>query len=130
MKSNTYLIIEGTVVSAKYGATKFDSDNKYRLALESDSIPYDDITAYESVGSKMTPSWFKDKTGYINLNSIYNIPVADIDDNKIDFDNWIESGTATGSKVKVKVKQKEGAIYPIAIRVIEEGEKVDLFSDF
>lgn len=122
------IIVEGTIVSARFGSTKFDDNNKYRIAIESDSIDYDSIHAYDNVGSKLTPTWFKDKTGYINLSSIYDIPIQDVNGKRIDFEEWIgEDHNALGSKVKVSIKQKEGALYPIAIKVIEEGEERDPF---
>lgn len=122
------IIVEGTIVSARFGSTKFDDNNKYRIAIESDSIDYDSIHAYDNVGSKLTPTWFKDKTGYINLSSIYDIPIQDVKGKRIDFEEWIgEEYNALGSKVKVSIKQKEGALYPIAIKVIEEGEERDPF---
>lgn len=128
-KSMSNLVIEGVVVSAKYGATKFDDKNKYRLSLYSEDMPYNDINAFDTVGEKMTPSWYKEQEGYINLNSIFDIPVMDITGNRIDFDAWLETGKAVKSKVKVSVRQKEGALYPIAIKVIEEGEEFDPFAD-
>lgn len=128
-KKMSNLIIEGVVVSAKYGATKFDDKNKYRLSLYSENMPYDDITAFDTVGEKMTPSWYKEQEGYINLNSIFDIPVMDIKGNRIDFDAWLDTGKAVKSKVKVSVRQKEGALYPIAIKVIEEGEEFDPFAN-
>lgn len=128
-KKMNNLVIEGVVVSAKYGATKFDDKNKYRLSLYSEDIPYDDITAFDTVGEKMTPSWYKEQEGYINLNSIFDIPVMDIKGNRIDFDAWLETGKAVKSKVKVSARQKEGALYPIAIKVIEEGEEFDPFAN-
>lgn len=122
------IIVEGTIVSARFGSTKFDDNNKYRIAIESDSIDYDSIHAYDNVGNKLTPTWFKDKTGYINLSSIYDIPIQDVNGKRIDFEEWIgEDYNALGSKVKVSIKQKEGALYPIAIKVIEEGEERDPF---
>ena len=128
VKKMNNIIVEGTIVSARFGSTKFDDNNKYRIAIESDSIDYDSIHAYDNVGSKLTPTWFKDKTGYINLSSIYDIPVMDVAGKKIDFEDWLSDGyNALGSKVKVSIKQKEGALYPIAIKVIEEGEERDPF---
>ena len=127
-KAMNNIIVEGTIVSARFGSTKFDDNNKYRIAIESDSIDYDSIHAYDNVGSKLTPSWFKDKTGYINLSSIFDIPIQDVNGKRIDFEEWIgEDYNALGSKVKVSIKQKEGALYPIAIKVIEEGEERDPF---
>ena len=128
-KDSNVIIIEGTVVEARIGKSRYSEDIKNRVALKSDSIPYDSITAFETVGAKLTPSWFKDKTGYINVSSMYDIPVKDIKDKIIDFDEWISEYNALGSKVKMSLTQKEGALYPKAIRVIENGEDRDPFED-
>lgn len=121
------LIIEGTVISAYIGKTKFSDTEKCRICIQSDSIPYDKITAFENVGSKLTPAWFKDKTGYMNLASIYNIPVKDIKGREISFSEFIETETAIGSKIKLSVTQREGAIYPKAFVIKEDGEPRDPF---
>lgn len=123
------LIVEGVVVSARYGATKFDDNNKYRLAIKSDTINYDEIHAYDNVGTKLTPSWLKNRDGYINLSSIYSIPVMNARGNQIDFDDWLADYNVLGSKIRVSIKQKDGAIYPEAIRVLEDGEERDPFAD-
>lgn len=123
------LIVEGVVVSARYGATKFDDNNKYRVAIKSDSINYDEIHAYDNVGTKLTPSWLKNRDGYINLSSIYSIPVMDARGKEIDFDDWLAEYNVLGSLVKVSIKQKDGAIYPEAIKVLEDGEERNPFAD-
>lgn len=123
------LIIEGRIVSARFGSTKFDDNNKYRVSIQSDTIPYADIHAYDNSGTKLTPAWFKNQDGYINLSSIYSMPVMNTRGNQIDFDDWISDYNVLGSIVKVSVKQKEGALYPEAIRVIEDGEERDPFAD-
>lgn len=123
------LIVEGVVVSARYGATKFDDNNKYRLAIKSDTINYDEIHAYDNVGTKLTPSWLKNRDGYINLSSIYSIPVMNVRGNQIDFDDWLADYNVLGSKIRVSIKQKDGAIYPEAIKVLEDGEERDPFAD-
>lgn len=129
MKELKTLLIEGIIVSCRYGSTKFDDTNKYRFAVKSDSIPYDDIHAYDNVGAKLTPSWMKEKDGYINLSSIYDVPVMDVRLKKISFTDWMENYNTIGSKVLVKIKQKDGAIYPEAIKVLEDGEERDPFKD-
>lgn len=123
------LIIEGRIVSARYGATKFDDNNKYRVSIQSDNIPYEDVHAYDNSGTKLTPAWFKNQDGYINLSSIYSIPVMNSKGVKIDFDEWLENYNVLGSIVRVAVKQKEGAVYPEAIKVLEDGEERDPFAD-
>ena len=123
------LIVEGVVVSARYGATKFDDNNKYRVAIKSDSINYDEVHAYDNVGTKLTPSWLKNRDGYINLSSIYSIPVMNTLGKQIDFDDWLAEYNVLGSKIRVSIKQKDGAIYPEAIKVLEDGEERDPFAD-
>lgn len=123
------VIVEGVIVSARYGSTKFDDRNKYRFSLKSDSIPYDDIVAYEGVGTKMTPAWFINQDGYINLASIYSIPVLNSEGIKTETDAWFNTDNVIGSKVRVSIRQKEGAVYPVAIKVLEDGEERDPFKD-
>lgn len=121
------LIIEGIVISAYIGKSRFSDTEKSRLAIQSDSIPYDKITAFNESGAKLTPAWFKDKNGYMNLASIYDIPVKDVKGRQISFEEFVESETAIGSKIKISIVQRDGAIYPKAFRVLEEGEPRDPF---
>lgn len=123
------VIVEGVIVSARYGSTKFDDRNKYRFSIKSDSIPYDEIVAYEGVGTKMTPAWFINQDGYINLASIYSIPVLNSEGIKTETDAWFNTDNVIGSKVRVSIRQKEGAVYPVAIKVLEDGEERDPFKD-
>lgn len=126
---DSIIVVEGIIVEARHGKTRYSDELKNRVALKSETIPYDKITAFENVGPRLTPSWFKDKTGYLNVSSMYNIPVKDTKDKIIDFDDWISEYNALGSKVKMSLIQKEGALYPKAIKVIENGEERDPFED-
>lgn len=121
------IIIEGVVKSAYIGKTKFSDTVKNRIAVQSDNIPYDQITAYKEVGNKLTPAWFKDKTGYINLASIYNIPVMGVKGEIMTFEEFTENERAIGSKVRMSITQKEGSVYPKAIKILELGEERDPF---
>lgn len=121
------IIIEGVVKSAYIGGSKFNETKKNRIAVKSETIPYDQITAYEGVGNKLTPAWFKDKTGYINLASIYNIPVMGVKGEIMTFEEFTENERAIGSKVRMSITQREGAVYPKAIKVLELGEERDPF---
>lgn len=122
------LIIEGTVISAYVGKSRFSDVEKCRLAIESKTIPYDKITAFNESGARLTPSWFKDKDGYMNLASRYNIPVKDSRGREITFAEFVETETAIGSKIKLSVTQRDGAIYPKAFVVLEDGEPRDPFA--
>lgn len=121
------IIIEGVVKSAYIGGSKFSDTKKNRVAIQSDSIPYDAITAYDGVGSKLTPAWYKDKNGYINLASIYNIPVLDPKGLVMEFADFCNDEKAIGSKVRMSIVQREGAVYPKAFKVVEWGEPRDPF---
>lgn len=122
-------IVEGLIVEARSGRTRYSDEVKNRVAIKSDSIPYDSITAYTTSGSRMTPSWFKDKTGFINVSSMYDIPVMNTRGARITFEEWISNYNVIGAEVRMSFTQKDGAIYPKAIKVLKDGEEIDPFSD-
>lgn len=123
------VVVEGIIAEARFGKTRFNGTEKYRVGIKCDSIPYDEIKAFEKSGSKLTPKWFKDRTGYINLASVYTIPVKDVKGREISFEDWINNYNALGSAVRVAIIQKEGAVYPKAIKVLADGEARDAFED-
>lgn len=123
------VVVEGTITEARFGKTRFNDTEKYRIGIRSEAIPYDEIKAFEKSGSKLTPKWFKDRTGYLNLASVYTIPVKDSKGREIDFTEWLNNYNVLGSQVKVSIIQKEGAVYPKAIKVIADGEARDAFED-
>lgn len=126
------LVVEGVVTSARVGSSKFDETIKNRLSIKCEEgvINYDDIKPfYENVGSKMTPKWIKEESGYVNVSSKFDIPVKDTFGRQITFEEFTESATAIGSKVKLALTVKEGCVYPTAFVVLEEGEEVDPFKN-
>lgn len=128
-KKYTTVVVEGTVTEARYGKSRFNDTEKYRISIKSDAIPYDQIHAFDTSGSKLTPGWFKDKNGYINLSSIYEIHVKNTKGVQIDFEDWITDYNALGATVKISIIQKDGAVYPKAIKVLADGEARDPFED-
>lgn len=126
---NKVIIIRGVkVVRAYFGSTKFNPTEKNHITLKGD-IPYDEIVAYKNVGSKLTPTWLKKREGYINLASVYDVPVRTENNRVITFSDWIEECNPVSSEVNVKVIQKEGACYPVAIDVNKDGEEQNPFLD-
>ena len=123
------IVIEGVVTEARVGKTRFSDTEKYRVGIKSDSVPYDEIHAFDKSGAKLTPKWFKDKTGYINLASVYTIPVKNAKGSEIDFETWLDDYNALGATVRISINQKDGALYPKAIKVLEDGEARDPFED-
>ena len=126
-KKDNILIIRGVkVVRAYFGGTKYNPTEKNHVTIKGD-IPYDSITAFEKSGSKLTPTWFKNRDGYMNLASVFNIPVLTDTNHQIEFSDWISEHNTVGATVNVKVIQKDGAIYPVAIQVLEDGEEINPF---
>lgn len=117
------------VVRAFVGTTEYDDKSKNRVTLFAEDLDYSAIWAYNDCGPKFTPAWMKDAEGYINLASKYDIPVKDIDGNKLSFDDWLEAGMYRGAIVKAKIRQTEGAVYPVCLVVVEDGEEFDPFED-
>lgn len=129
-ESKKLVVVEGVVTSARIGASKFDDTIKNRLSVkcEEGAIDYGEIKPfYENVGSKMTPKWIKEENGYVNVSSKYDIPVKDSFGNQITFEEFTESTTAIGSKVRLALTVKEGGVYPNSFVVIEDGEELDPF---
>ena len=126
-KKDNILIIRGVkVVRAYFGGTKYNPTEKNHVTIKG-VIPYDSITAFEKSGSKLTPTWYKNRDGYMNLASVFDIPVLSVTNKQIYFDDWISEYNTVGATVTVKVIQKDGAIYPVAIQVLEDGEEINPF---
>jgi len=124
---NGDLIFIATVKRAFVGATKYDDKSKNRLTLYNPDFDYTLITAYDDSPAKLTPSWFKDAEGYINLNSKFDIPVKDQDGTILTFEEWVLTDT-NNAIVKAKIRQKDGSVYPVALVVMEPGEPADYFA--
>lgn len=125
-------IITGTVVKATHGASRYDDKVKYRLSIKlSDPDLSEFEPVYAETPKKLQPKWFKEETGYISLNSIYDIPTMDPSGKEVMLSDIMASDfTLIGSEVGVIVVLKDGAVYPKSIKIISEGEPSDPFADF
>ncbi len=121
------IIIEGVVKKAYFGKTKYDDKEKYRVTLYNENLDYTKITAYDDQPDKLTPGWYKDQEGYINLASGFEIPVLDLKGREITFRDWIDNCDVHNATVSVKIRQKDGSVYPVAIKVWADGEPVNPF---
>lgn len=120
----TYL--HGTVVRAFNGKTKFDSAEKNRITVKVINIDdfreeVNDYGVYKESGKKMTPKWVTD-SDYVNLSSKFDIPCQG------DCDNFLS--ILNGAKVSIKVVLKDGCIYPMAIKIHENGTEINPFEEF
>lgn len=128
-KQHETIVVKGIVKKAYTGKTKFSEDVKNRIAIFSEDFPYTDITAYDDQPDKLTPGWFKDQEGYCNLASGFDVDVMASNGKKITFEEWVNNYDTHNAEVTVKIRQKDGAIYPVAIKVYKDGEPVDNFDD-
>lgn len=128
-KRHETIVVMGTIKKAYFGKTKFSEDEKNRITLYSEDFPYQDITAYDDTPDKLTPGWYKDQEGYCNLASGYEIEVMLTSGKVIDFLEWVKNYDTHNAEVSIKIRQKDGAIYPVAIKVYKDGEPVDKFGD-
>lgn len=120
-------ILTGTVTFATFGQTSKDKTDKYRVTFNADKFDKTDfIKAYEK--SDLKPKFITDENCYlINIKSLFDFPckITDTDaDNGYGVQHvsdWLETGEIIDAKIKIKVKLKEGAIYPVSMIVEKLG---------
>ena len=131
------VVLKGKVIFAKFGSSKKDNREMYRLTIE---VPNFDIETRKKIAEAyenavMLPKFIQDSScNIINLKSLYDIPVK-TEEKEIDsLQKWLDDGRLIDAEISVKCKIKKmdesGAIYPIAIIVRKFGSKYDFFADF
>ena len=131
------VILKGKVTFAKFGSSKKDNREMYRLTIE---VPNFDIETRKKIAEAyenavMLPKFIKDSScNTVNLKSLYDVPLKCPDSEIDSLQDWLDDGRTIDSEVSVKCKIKKmeesGAIYPVAIKVKKFGSKYDLFADF
>ena len=126
------IIFKGTIKSAYIKGVKNVEGNRvdeYRLNIDLNSPDkvYETITAYANSPKKYIPTWYKTREGNIILKSRYDIPVKDTNGNVVTFSDWLDEGLISKAEIKIKIKQKDGAIYPVAMTIEKDGEEIDYF---
>lgn len=82
---------------------------------------------YAEVGKKYQPNWYKEQTGQMMLKSRFDFNVKDYNGKTIKLQQFIDNGLVSNAEVKMKIRLKESAIYPVAMVIVEKGELVDMF---
>ena len=132
-------IIKGTINLMYYGVSNLDRTNtkKYIISINSEDLTKlretkEIIENYSTTPFK--PKWFTEDSKKINLKTKYDIPVEynygkfDLSDFLSDYGNF-----TTNAEVKIKLRFKNGACYPVALQVLtlgEEKEEYNPFTDF
>lgn len=134
------MLIKGTLIKCNREAKTFKGvTGEPRLYISLANVVLTDVQmkeieeCFKDSGNKFTPSWVKEKNGYVNVSTKYELP-CDLF-GKCKFDS-IEDAISDGelnyfkSEVTLSVNLKDGAIYPKAIRIDVDGEPLDPFEDF
>ena len=131
------VVLKGKVTFAKFGSSKKDNREMYRLTIE---VPNFDIEirkkiaeAYEN--AVMLPKFIKDAScNTVNLKSLYDVPLKCPDSESDSLQDRTNKNLTIDAEVSVKKKKKKmeesGAIYPVAIIIHKLGSKYDFFADF
>ena len=136
------IIFNGVVKYAYYGKSDNDKKDKTRILVTVDDANIDDIRkklteCYKS--SSLKPKFITENGTDLMIKSLYDVPCRmDADTSQIkelwsDYDTtakgFIDMGYTVGAKVKIKVKLKDGAMYPVALVVNELGTKYNPLDD-
>lgn len=132
-------IIKGTINLMYYGVSKLDKTNtkKYIISIESPQLTdlKEDKEIIENYSkTPFKPKWFTEDSKKINLKTNYDIPV-EYNNSKIDLSSFLSDygNFTTNAEVKIKLRFKNGACYPVALQVLtlgEEKEEYNPFKDF
>ena len=132
-------IIKGTINLMYYGVSNLDRTNtkKYIISINSEDLTKlreskEIIENYKTTPFK--PKWFTEDSKKINLKTLYDIPV-EYNNGKFDLSDFLSDygNFTTNAEVKIKLRFKNGACYPVALQVLtlgEEKEEYNPFTDF
>lgn len=131
------LVVTGILTAYRYGTNKYDRDkSKYYVSVRTPMLPLEvrqEIRAkyFADAKEKYIPEPFTedgmgstDEEMYFNLKSLYEIPafIEGKGNTRYGYEDVIELGDGLpphGSEVKLSIRLKEGALYPLAIQFIK-----------
>lgn len=126
-EGNVIFVVDCTIVDIADNAESGKTDINLRVPDDLDISIF--AGAFKKSKKQYIPKWYSEFKGYVNLHSKYKVPVQiAIPDEEGDID-LINTDTAkliSGKddykyyKAKVKMKVKEGAVYPMAIKICGE----------
>lgn len=129
-------VVNGTLTRFRWEkAWKGKGDDRRNISVKldeplSDEIRKEILTATDlDESSSWCPSWLKEGSDYVNVHTKFDLPCQTKGNNgtvyEISQDDVFE-----GAKVSLLLVCKEGAVYPQALRVHENGEPYNPFDGF
>lgn len=132
-------IIKGTINLMYYGISNLDKTRtpKYIISINSpqlSELKEEKAIINEYSKTPFKPKWFTEDSKKINLKTIYEIPV-NFNNHTFTITEFLEEygNFTTNAEVKIKLRFKNGACYPVALQVLtlgEEKEEYNPFTDF
>lgn len=129
-------IIKGTINLMYYGVSKLDRTNtkKYIISIESPQLTdlKEDKEIIENYAkTPFKPKWFTEDSKKINLKTLYEIPVL-YNGKTFTIDKFLDEygRFTTNAEIKIKLRFKGGACYPVALEIISLGEEKEEYNPF
>ena len=133
-------VVKGKLITCKREVKEFKGKElKEKLYLTLAEVNLSDEKmkeikeAFKDSGKSFTPDWVKNFKGYVNLSTEYPVPCKGLSGDAHDsIEDFIKDSKFPwmGAEVKVALNIKEGAIYPISLIFVSEGEAFDPFAAF
>lgn len=136
------IIFNGVVKYAYFGKSDNDPKDKTRILITVEDDNIEEIReklteCYKT--SSLKPKFVTEKSSDLMIKSLYDVPcridadMSQIKEDWTDYDTtakgFVDMGYTVGAKVRVKIKLKNGAMYPVAIVVKELGTKYNPLED-
>ncbi len=86
---------------------------------------------FKDSGKNFTPEWVKNFEGYVNLKTEFALPCMDPEGNKYDsIEEFIKGFPWLSAEAQISINLKDGAIYPVAVKFLSEGNEYNPFAEF
>lgn len=132
------MIVKGKLIKAKRETKTFNGNSgKEKLYISVKDVKIDPAdmdtikAAYKEVGTKFTPEWVKNFEGYVNVSTTFDIDTMKPDGTTGKLTEIIKEGYPFyNAVVLLTLNVKDGAVYPGAIKILEDGEPYNPFGAF
>lgn len=142
------MVVKGKLITCKREVKNFgkrETEEKLWITLADAELDNDQkaelAIAFKDAGKNFTPAWVKKFEGYINVSTQYDLPYllgkklaashSDFDEQGDSIIALIKAGFPyLGADVKLSLNVKEGAVYPLSIKILSEGKPFNPYSEF
>lgn len=142
------MVVKGKLITCKREVKDFgkrQSEEKLWITLAEAELTKDQQKeledAFKDAGKNFTPAWVKKFEGYVNVSTQYDLPYllgkkvaeahTDIEEKGDSILALIKAGFPyIGADVKLSLNVKEGAVYPLSVKILSEGKPFNPYSEF